>query len=201
MQGQMIVGICKGDWFEHYSSGEIIEIISFDMVNDTAMVRVVRPHVGPSYILTGHSILRDYRLHTTAKPGSLSLKAALIKPFPQVGDIWAENSYGDEYIVVFVNSVKGEVVTRCAHDNSAPSVTSSVADLHKYCDLRYPVGASAGLASLSAMLPPLPPGKANEFFGVTMKNILPNKCTCGIDSIGGGKHSDWCDKHEKEERS
>jgi hypothetical protein len=45
---------------------------------------------------------------------------------------------------------------------------------------------------------PLPPGESNEFFGITMNNIFA-KCTCGVDSIGGGKHSDWCEKHEKEE--
>ena len=24
----------------------------------------------------------------------------------------------------------------------------------------------------------------------------PKTCTCGIEAIGGGIHSDWCDKYE-----
>lgn len=29
------------------------------------------------------------------------------------------------------------------------------------------------------------------------KPQTPKNCTCGIDSIGGGKHSDYCEKGEK----
>lgn len=47
--------------------------------------------------------------------------------------------------------------------------------------------------------PPLPPGQSNEFFGVKMAGLL-NKCTCGVDTLGYGNHSDWCDKYKKEEK-
>jgi len=34
----------------------------------------------------------------------------------------------------------------------------------------------------------------NPHFAVS--NLEPKKCTCGTESIGGGLHSDWCDKYK-----
>lgn len=38
----------------------------------------------------------------------------------------------------------------------------------------------------------------DAFWGVipTSPQVIPN-CECGVDSIGGGKHSTWCPKHNQ----
>jgi hypothetical protein len=45
----------------------------------------------------------------------------------------------------------------------------------------------------------LPGGQQNEQVNSESGTLnLPAKkeCTCGIESIGGGIHSEWCDKYE-----
>ena len=61
-----------------------------------------------------------------------------------------------------------------------------------------PIPGMQGLAAWPQD-PPLPPGQSNEFFVFTMTHVT-NKCTCGVDSVGVGMHSSWCDKETEEKK-
>lgn len=38
------------------------------------------------------------------------------------------------------------------------------------------------------------PMDSTEFSRMEAIAVSTMKCTCGLDAVGGGRHSDWCDK-------
>lgn len=123
---------------------------------------------------------------------------------PQKGEYYVDK-YGELHEVYYASLNYVELFHISVTGNTGPvfsiSLSSFVRDYSLPHNSVFPLGGGlqAAQKQLQSMpsIPldaPLPPGQSNEFFGVSMK---PNKCTCGIDSIGGGKHSDWCDKKEE----
>lgn len=203
MQAQRQIEV--GDKFQHHVTGIIIEIMSLDKID--FLVREVYPTHSPSYYVDAIALGMYWTLYSSP---SQQLLNQVYQSLPTVGEIWVHQKTGEEWEILSVNYPKDEATVFClspsgiGRQGSVKFVTLFADCKPKLTTIKNPflgnkVPAFYGIAPATPG-PLLPPGQSNEFFGISMTELC-KRCTCGIDSIGGGKHSDWCDKHDKEENT